>query len=108
MVLVGNTPPLHGRVRGSNPRRSTMTRDPLTREKFIEALDLALAKIDLKNMAKEKGALVNAHEAFGKIYEEVDEAGDEMRFNNDEAFCEEVIDIMVACAWAWASLKKDK
>jgi NTP pyrophosphatase (non-canonical NTP hydrolase) len=80
-----------------------MTRDPVTIEAIKEALKLAAARADRKMMGN-KGALVNTHEAFGKIYEEVQEAAQEMHDNNTEAFKDELIDIIVACAWGIASL----
>ena len=80
-----------------------MERDPITLESINEALKLAEARAARKMMGN-KGALVNTHEAFGKIYEEVQEAAQEMHDNNTVSFKDELIDIIVACAWGIASL----
>lgn len=79
-----------------------MTRDPLPVEKLYEALEHAKRIIEVK-MMKNKGSLVTTHEAFGKVYEEVLEAAEEMHKNNPQRFKAELIDIMVACAWGYAS-----
>lgn len=80
-----------------------MTRDEISISDISEALDLAMIKASKKMI--NKGALVSTHEAFGKIYEEVYEATKEMHKNNTPAFIEELVDIIVACAWGIASLK---
>jgi hypothetical protein len=80
-----------------------MTRDEISVTDISEALDLAMIKASKKMV--NKGALSSTHEAYGKICEEVYEAMKEMHKNNTEAFKDELVDIMVACAWGIASLK---
>ena len=80
-----------------------MVREPIPVQDIYLALDAAKQLIDAKMMGN-KGGLVSTHEAFGKIYEEVLEAAEEMHKNNTVRFKSELVDIIVACAWGYGSL----
>ena len=84
-----------------------MQRNILTDEDFAAAVEAVKGRIAKKNM-QGRGGLINAHEAFGKLYEEVNvELAEEMHKNNDELFIDEAIDVAVAAIWAIASIRKN-
>lgn len=63
-----------------------MQRDVLEDKRVEQAINMLVERVNRKIQQKGKGCLVNTHEAFGKIYEEVHEAATEMHQNETEKF----------------------
>ena len=81
-----------------------MQRDEITDMKVALTLKAVEEQLVRKFAHHGRVACASLHEAFGVMYEELDEAAEEMRVNDKEKFKKEAIDIAVAAIWAAASL----
>jgi NTP pyrophosphatase (non-canonical NTP hydrolase) len=82
-----------------------MTRDEVSKEEVQNAIQEVLQKYAKRLKKKGYGAFAGAHEIYGVLTEEVDEVLDEVRANNNELFCQELIDCAVVCLFGVASIR---
>ena len=80
-----------------------MPRPQVTAKQVSDAMGQLQKRLYEKIDKHGDGAYASPHETFGILWEEVDEANDEMRSGNDAGFSEELIDIAVTCIFGVAS-----
>lgn len=82
-----------------------MERQQVTELHLIAVMDRLTDALDKAIVRKGRGAFVSVGEIRGYLDEEVGESHDAMHANDNEAYKEELMDIVISAFWGLASME---